>query len=162
MAITPATLTKLQADHGDTISRLVSILNEQAHFVPYAPPTFIGFHQAAYLQLSLNTRLKTGNGSRYQLAALAFDDHISHLIRPVLAFFPPKDSGFDGVSFSTSLKLPEGDNSEAVEFIFPLETMRCFANYDCTGQQLIDGGIVLINGERAALNLQTAEARNAR
>ena len=36
--------------------------------------------------------------------------------------------------------------------------IRCFAEYDCTGQQLIDAGIVLINGERAGLDLQTAEA----
>jgi hypothetical protein len=30
--------------------------------------------------------------------------------------------------------------------------------YDCTGQQLIDASAVLINGERASLDLQNAEA----
>lgn len=159
--ITPAMITSLQTAHQDAIARMVSILNEQAHFVPYAPPMFVAFHQGAYLQLSLSTPLTTGNGSRYQLAGLAFDDHIAHLVRPVLAFFP-KDGDFDGVSFSTTLKSPQGDSSEAVEFFFPFTTLRCFANYDCTGQQLIDNGIVLINGERAALNLQTAEAMNSK
>jgi hypothetical protein len=36
--------------------------------------------------------------------------------------------------------------------------MHCYENYDCTGQQLIDAGTVLINGERASLDLLRAEA----
>lgn len=159
--ITPATITNLRTVHRDAIERMVSILNPQAHFVPYAPPMFIAFHQGAYLQLSLSTQLKADSGSRYQLAALAFDDHISHLVRPVLAFFP-EHADFDGLSFSTTLKSQQNDGSEAVEFFFPFKVLRCFANYDCTGQQLIDSSIILINGERAALNLQTAEAINVK
>lgn len=155
--ITPATLTDLKSAHADTIERMTRNLDQQAHFVAYAPPSFIAFHEGAYLQLSLDSSLITNKGSRYQRAALAFDDHIAHLIRPVLAYFP-QDGGFDGISFSTTLKLPDGNNSEAVEFFFPFNSLRCFANYDCTGQQIIDSGIVLINGERAALNLQRAEA----
>ena len=46
----------------------------------------------------------------------------------------------------------------SVEFFLPFPALRCFAEYDCTGQQLIDAGIVLINGERAGLDLQKAEA----
>jgi hypothetical protein len=38
--------------------------------------------------------------------------------------------------------------------------MRCFANYDCSGQQLINSGAVLINGERSELDLQFAEGKN--
>ena len=47
--------------------------------------------------------------------------------------------------------------SEAVEFFFPLLSLRCYEKYDCTGQQLLDAGTVLINGERVALDLQIAE-----
>ncbi len=159
--ITPDTLANLKSIHAETIMRMTSALDAQAHFVPYAAPAFVGFHQGAYLQVSISTPLTTASGSRYQLAALAFDDHISHLVRPVLAFFP-QDGGFDGISFSTTLKLPGGVSSEAVEFFFPFKVMRCFANYDCSGQQLIDGGIVLINGERATLNLQLAESGTTR
>jgi hypothetical protein len=36
--------------------------------------------------------------------------------------------------------------------------MRSYADFDCTGQQLIDAAYVLINGERVSLNLQAAEA----
>jgi hypothetical protein len=46
----------------------------------------------------------------------------------------------------------------AVEFIFPLNLLRSYEHFDCTGQQLIDAGFVLINGERVSLNLQVAEA----
>jgi hypothetical protein len=35
--------------------------------------------------------------------------------------------------------------------------MDCFAKYDCTGQQLVNAGVVLINGERATLDLQKAQ-----
>lgn len=155
--ITPDTLAHLKAAHQETIARMASNLDGQAHFISYAPPTFVAFHKGAYLQLAVSSPLPANNGSRYQVAALAFDEHIAHLIRPVLAYFP-QDGGFDGIGFSTTLKLPAGNNSEAVEFFFPFNALRCFANYDCTGQQLIDSGIVLINGERAALNLTAAEA----
>ena len=44
-----------------------------------------------------------------------------------------------------------------MEFFFPLAALRCYESYDCTGQQLIDGGTVLINGERVSLDLEIAE-----
>ncbi len=159
--IAPDTLKQLQTKHADTVARLLSGLDSQAHFVAYAPPAFVAFHEGAYLQLSITSPLPAQAGSRYQMAALAFDDHVAHLIRPVLAYFQ-QAGDFDGVSFSTTLKLPNGNSSEAVEFFFPFSAMRCYATYDCTGQQLIDSGIVLINGERAGLNLQAAEAISAR
>jgi hypothetical protein len=159
--LTPEALSKLQTKYQDMIDRMMKSLDKEAHFVPYAPPSFIGFRQSAYLQLSINTTLDAPAGSsRYKLAALAFDDHISHLIRPLLEFFPG-DVDFDGIDFSSVLhvKTEEG-KPESVEFFFPVRVMRCFASYDCTGQQLIDAGTVLINGERSELNLQVAEGKN--
>jgi hypothetical protein len=160
--ITPKTMSSLKTNYATAISRMTNGLNEQAHFVSYAPPDFIAFHQGAYLQLSLETQLDptVATGSRYKLAALAFDEHISHLIRPVLAYFQ-QSSDFDGILFSTTVKQP-GNSVEAVEYFFPLATLRGFAQYDCTGQQLIDSGFVLINGERSELNLQIAEADGKR
>jgi len=38
--------------------------------------------------------------------------------------------------------------------------MRHYEQYDITGQQLINAGFVLINGERVGLELQAAEATN--
>jgi hypothetical protein len=50
-------------------------------------------------------------------------------------------------------------SSLAVEFFFPFSALRCYESYDCTGQQLIDAGTVLINGEPASLNQKNAEAQ---
>ena len=168
MKTTPSTLriytqedlAKLQRQNQDAIERMTKGLDREAHFLAYAPPSFIGFRQGAYLQLSITTQLNAAAGtSRYKLAALAFDDHISHLVRPVLNYFPG-DQGFDGINFTSMVHVADGSSPLAVEFFFPFRIMRCFASYDCTGQQLIDSGTVVINGERSALDLQVAEGKN--
>jgi hypothetical protein len=155
------TLNELQSSHQEVLGRLTRELDSQAHFAAYAPPVFIAFHQGAYLQLSLTTTLDPGaRGSQYKLAALAFDSHVSHLLRPSASYFDG-DKSFDGIDFSASVRATGGDGtptSQSVEFFFPLSSLRCYLQYDCTGQQLIDSGFVLINGERVALNLQSAES----
>ena len=158
--ITPESLAVLQRQNQDAIDRLVKGLDSQAHFFAYASPTFIAFRQGAYLQLSFRTALEAPSGSsRYKLAALAFDEHVSHLIRPMLDYFPP-EVDFEGVDFSSTIRLSDGSQAESVEFFFPFRMMHCFATYDCTGQQLLDSGTVVINGERSALDLQIAEGKN--
>jgi hypothetical protein len=159
---TPQGLRTLQEQHRDAIDRMTREQNGSAHFVQYAPPAFIQFKNGTYLQLSMTSNLEEpSSGSQYNRAALAFDHHISHLVRPVLAYF--KDtSGFDGIDFSTTIKASkdkEGANAESVEFVLPMAALRSYAQYDCTGQQLLNAGIVLINGERVGLDLQVAEAR---
>jgi hypothetical protein len=158
--VTPESLTLLQRQNQDAIDRMVTALDSQAHLFSYAAPTFVGFRQGAYLQLSFRTSLDSAPASsRYKLAALAFDEHVSHLIRPLLDYFP-LEVDFDGVDVSTTIRLAEGSQAEAVEFFFPYRMMRCFAAYDCTGQQLLDSGAVVINGERSTLDLQIAEGKN--
>ncbi len=154
---------KLEDAYRDTLARMLEDLDSQAHFVPYAPPSFIAFREGEYLELPLTTPLQASDaGSQYKLAALAFDRHVAHLIRPVSAYFTGS-ADFAGIDFSTSIRLAgaaAGEASEAVEFIFPLAALRSYAQYNLTGQQLLDTGVVLINGERAGLALQTAEAQS--
>lgn len=158
--ITPESLALLQRQNDDAVTRLTKDLDKEAHFLPYAGPSFIGFRQGAFLQLSITTRLDAAAGtSRYKLAALAFDEHVSHLVRPVLNYFP-HDPDFEGIDFSSMIHVADGSSSLAVEFFLPFRMMRCFASYDCTGQQLLDSGTVVINGERSALDLQIAEGKN--
>jgi hypothetical protein len=157
----PQALTELQASNQELLAKLVKELNPQAHFVSYASPSFVAFRQGIFLELSLNTALPdSAAGSRYKLAAMAFDDHVAPLIRPTLAYFK-EEPKFDGISFSTTVhlvgRLPAAGKSQAVEFFFPFAVLHCYERYDCTGQQLIDAGTVLINGERIALDLQIAE-----
>ena len=156
----PQALSSLQVSNQQVVDQMVKELDSQAHFVAYAPPKFVAFRQGIYLELPLNSTLPaSAAGSRYKLAAMAFDDHVVHLVRPLLAFFKDEQK-FDGIGFSTTVRLAGKSaisTSEAVEFYFPLTPLRCYEKYDCTGQQLLDAGTVLINGERVALDLQIAE-----
>ena len=155
-------IKNLQNLFQSTLDRLVQELDAQAHFIQYAPPAFIPFHNGLYLELSLTTTLPpTSSGSEYRLAALAFDQHIAHLIRPVIAHFKDSSVDFDGIDFSTTVKLaPDAADTSpvAVEFIFPLKLLSAYADFDATGQQLIEASFILINGERVSLDLQVAEA----
>ena len=99
---TPDTLPALQASFQQALDRIVKELDKEAHFVSYAPPIFIEFRKGRYLQLSITTTLQEAeSGSQYRLAALAFDQHVAHLIRPVLSCFKA-GANFDGIDFSTS------------------------------------------------------------
>lgn len=155
-------LAALQSANQAVLGRVLRELEPQAHFVTYAPPAFVPFRRAVYLQFSVNTELPASAlGSRYKLAAMAFDEHISHLIRPAVEYWKAGPD-FEGISFSTTvlvsgLGVAQGSQTQAVEYYFPYRAMRCYEEYDCTGQQLIDAGTVLINGERIGLDLQRAE-----
>ncbi len=144
-----------------TLDRMVRNLDAQAHFIAYAPPSLIVFHNRSYLQLSLTASLPPEDaGSQYRVAALAFDRNVSRLIRPVLTCFTtPPD--FSGIVFSTTVRVGTvGGIAQSVEFFFPIASLRSYETYDLTGQQLIDSGYVLVNGERVELNLQNAESSN--
>jgi hypothetical protein len=156
--VSPVRLTKLETQYGDVAQKLVADLNAQAHFVEYAPPAFIAFRDGAYLQLNLTTGLEQPAGSsQYRIAALAFDTHISHLLRPVSRYFHDNPQ-FEGIDFSTTVHQSAQPRSESVEFVVPLAALVCYEKYDCTGQELINRSIVLINGERVELDLQKAES----
>jgi hypothetical protein len=161
--MSPEALDALRVSSKDVLDKMVKDLNSQAHFVAYAPPAFVSLRHGVYLELSVTTALpESERGSRYKLAALAFDEHVAHLVRPSADYFKNAQE-FDGIAFSTTVHVSGGggsaiDNSIAAEFFFPFSALHCYENYDCTGQQLIDAGTVLINGERASLDLLRAEA----
>jgi hypothetical protein len=160
-----AALRRQDATYHDAVERIVKDLDAQAHFLPGARPSFISFRGAPYLQIPFITALGVSDaGSQYKLAALAFDRHVARLIRPVLAYF--KDGAdFAGIDFSSTVRLPGGavgQEAVTVEFILPLTALRRYEQFNLTGQQLIDTGVVLINGERAGLDLQVAEATPSR
>ena len=157
----PQNLASLRDTNQPLINDVVRELDPQAHFVSYAPPNFVAFRQGIYLEFSMNTNLpESAGGSRYRIAAMAFDDHLAHLIRPIMTHFKDEQN-FDGIGFSTTVHLAgksaATNSSQAVEFYFPLAALHCYEKYDCTGQQLIEAGTVLINGERVSLDLQVAE-----
>jgi hypothetical protein len=156
--VSPSKLLKLEAQYANTTRKLVAELDAQAHFVQYAPPAFVAFHDGAYLQLNVTTNLEQPAGtSQYRIAALAFDAHIAHLLRPVSRYFHD-DPQFEGIDFSTTVHPLEMSRGESVEFVVPLAALICYEKYDCTGQELIKRSIVLINGEPVTLDLMKAES----
>jgi hypothetical protein len=155
--VSPVRMEKLQTANEAVVQKLIADLNQQAHFVPYAPPAFIAFRDGAYLQLNLNTELEeSGSSSQYRNAALAFDSHIAHLLRPVSRYFHDNPD-FDGVDFSTTVHSGKQSSPLSVELVVPFLALACYEKYDCTGQELINRSVVLINGERVTLDLQRAE-----
>jgi hypothetical protein len=156
--VSPQRLGSLQTANEATLQRMLSELKAEARFVDYAPPSFIAFHDGAYLQLNLTTDLAGPAGSsQYGVAALAFDTHIAHLLRPVSRYFQDNPQ-FNGIDFSTTIHQSAEVRSESVEFVVPLSVLSCYVKYDCTGQELINRSIVLINGERVSLDLERAES----
>jgi hypothetical protein len=160
--LSPEALQQGQASYQGLLDRIVHELDTQAHFIAYAPPALVAFRNASYLQLSIATTLApSDSGSQYRIAALAFDRHVSHLIRPMMAFFK-EGPQFDGIVFSSTVHVPSQSAgsalTESVEFFFPMSELRRYEQYDITGQQLIDSSFVLINGERVGLELQSAES----
>ena len=153
----PSQMQKLQTTYADTLQKIINDLTPQAHFVTYAPPVFIAFHDGAYLQLSMKTDLEQPAGpSQYRIAALAFDSHIAHILRATSKYF--QEAQFDGIDFSTTVHQPGSESAESVEFVVPFAVLGCYTKYDCTGQEVINRSIVLINGERVSLDLQRAES----
>jgi hypothetical protein len=154
-------LRALQGKYQGTLDHIVRDLDSYARFVGYAPPVFISFHKGVYLQLSMTAPVPAdAAGSRYRSAAAAFDQHIARLIRQIMAYFK-EDPDFDGIDFSATIR-PAASTAEAgsplaVEYVFSVAALRSYEAYDCTGQQLINSGFVLINGERVGLDLQAAE-----
>jgi hypothetical protein len=156
--VSPQRLSSLENANEATLQRMLSELKAEARFVDYAPPSFVAFHDGAYLQLNLTTELAgVAGSSQYRIAALAFDTHIAHLLRPVSKYFR-ENPQFDGIDFSTTVHQSAEAGSESVEFVVPLSALSCYAKYDCTGQELINRSIVLINGERVSLDLERAES----
>ena len=138
------------AKHGET----------KFHFVAYAPPTFVIFHEQMALQISLKNSLQFGpqKGSIYKRAAQSFDLFLAPLLRDISERVSP-DVEFQLFDFTVLNKLFPGtkETSEAIEFICPRDALKRFVNAEITNQQLLDQSIVLVNGVRIALNLQLVE-----
>ena len=161
---TPAS-TQADADRLDEKyqSQLTALAKEGAakfHFVAYAPPAFVLFHDQIALQITLKNSLQFGTpkGSIYKRAAQSFDLFLAPLLKDISGRVSP-DVEFQLYDFSVLNKLSPGakETSEAIEFICPRKALRQFVNAEITNQQLLDQSVVLVNGVRIALNLQLVE-----
>ncbi len=158
-------LTQADADRLDERyqAQLAALAREGAakfHFVAYAPPTFVLFHDQIALQMTLKNSLQFGpaKGSIYKRAAQSFDLFLAQLLKDISERVSP-DVEFQLFDFSVLNKLSPTakETSEAIEFICPRKALKQFVNAEITNQQLLDQSIVLVNGVRIALNLQLVE-----
>jgi hypothetical protein len=133
---------------------------EKYHFVSYAPPAFVIFHDQVALQLTMKNTLAFGpaKGSIYKRAAQSFDLYLAPLLKDISSRIS-WDVDFQLYDFSVLNKLSPTakETSEAIEYICPRGAIQQFVNAEITNQQLLDQSVVLVNGVRIALNLQLVE-----
>jgi hypothetical protein len=158
-------LTQVDADRLDEKyhSQLAALAKEGAakfHFVDYAPPTFVIFHEQMALQMTLKNSLEFGpaKSSIYKRAAQSFDLFLAPQLKDLSGKIGA-DVEFRLYDLSVLNKLAPGarGTSEAIEFIFPRAALKQFVNAEITNQQLLDQSVILVNGVRIALNLQLVE-----
>ena len=154
-----AAADRLQAKFQSQLDALAKDSAEKLHFVDYAPPSFVVYHDTVVLQVSLrNPQLfDKATTSIYRRAAQSLDLFLAPELKVLIPTLPaePSISAFD---FSVlNLLGAEKDSSEAVEFICPTKAVNAFVRDEITSQELANQSIVLVNGVRIALNLQLVE-----
>ena len=158
--LTQADADRLEAKYQSQLSALAKEGAAKLHFVAYAPPTFVLFHDQIALEMTLKNSLEfvPAKGSIYKRAAESFDLFLAPLLKDISERISP-DVEFELFDFSVLNRLSPTakQTSEAVEFICPRAALKKFVNAEITNQQLLDESIVLVNGMRIALNLQLVE-----
>jgi hypothetical protein len=132
---------------------------QAGHFVDYAPPSFVIFQNRIHLQMTLRNPnpFDKNTTSIYKRGAQSFDLFLAPLLKSLLERAPVAEeiAGFD-ITVLNEIGINSRDSPEALEFIFPLQPLRKFTDAEITNQNLINQGIVLVNGVRIALDLQRA------
>jgi hypothetical protein len=156
----PADADRLNERHHSQLATLAKEGSTKFHFVDYAPPTFMVFHDQMALQMTLRNSMQFGpvKDSIYKRAAQSFDLFLAPQLKD-LSDRISSDIEFQLFDFSVLNKLSPGAKgaSEAIEFICPRTALKQFVNAEITNQQLLDQSVILVNGVRIALNLQLVE-----
>ncbi len=156
----PADAERLNEKYQTQLTALAKEGGTRFHFVDYAPPGFMVFHDQIALQMTLRNSIQFGpvKSSIYKRAAQSFDLFLAPQLKDLSDRISP-DIEFQLFDFSVLNKLSPGakGTSEAIEFICPRTALKQFVNAEITNQQLLDQSAILVNGVRIALNLQLVE-----
>ncbi len=150
----------LQAKYQAQLDELGKVGVAKYHFVDYAPPAIVLFRNQISIQLTLRNpeSFEKDAGSIYKRAAQSFDLFLAPRMKPVLDLLPASHEVTTlDITVINELFTKSGKSSEALEFVFSLQSMRRFVDAEITNQDLINEGLVLVNGVRIALNLQLVE-----
>ncbi len=156
----PANLQILERKYRPQLDDLGKLGTAKFHFVDFAPPSFVNALGRIAVQVTVRNpnHFEQDATSIYKRAAESFDLFLARELKPILALVPDSDE-FDGldVTILNELVSKSGSSSEALEFVFPLKTLRRFVAAEMTNQELINQSVVLVNGVRIALDLQRVE-----
>lgn len=156
---TQADAERLQSQFQSQLDGLVKTNGTDFHFVDYAPPSFVVYHNKTVLQFTLRdpAQFQASSSSIYKRAAQSFDLFLAPRLKALMQKLPSSDE-IEAIDFSVLHHLgDEKESSEAAEFICPVKALRSFTADDITSQELINQSIVLVNGVRITLNLQAVE-----
>ncbi len=159
-AATQSDADRLQSKFQPQLDAYAKELASRFHLVDYAPPSFGVFRNQIVLQVTLRntSRFNRDTTSIYKRAAQSFDLFLGPQLKDLLEKIP---AGWEfnalDISVLNQLSPDAKTSSEAIEFVFPLQAARKFADSDITNQQLIDQSVVLVNGMRISLDLQRVE-----
>ena len=118
------------------------------------------FKKANYLALRLRngTVFNENKLTSYQIGANVFDEVVRHMLLSVAAGAPDlKADGYDITVMSMKQNFAErhGDlKAVKYRFYFPRQLVAKHQDKDISGQQLLDGSIILLNDDRVDLKLQ--------
>jgi hypothetical protein len=153
-------LDSLQNEYQQQLETLAKEGAEQYHFVSYAPPSFVAFHNRVYLQLTLRnpSPFDRNTTSIYKRSAQDFDLFLAPMLKSLVDRLPTNEriAGLD-ITILNRFGVQDESTSEAVELLCPLPLLRQYADAEVTGQDVINGAIVLVNGMRIGLDLQKVE-----
>jgi hypothetical protein len=158
-APTQADAERLQSQLQSQLDALVKTNGIDFHFVDYAPPSFVVYHNKIVLQFTLRdpAQFQTSSSSIYKRAAQSFDLFLAPRLKALMPKLPSSDE-IEAIDFSVLHYLGgEKESSEVAEFICPVKALRSFTADDITSQELINQSVVLVNGVRITLNLQAVE-----
>jgi hypothetical protein len=122
----------------------------------FAAETFKG---RTYFAVTLQSDGEVYNSNKLNSLAriaLVINERIIAMIKTFKS--PAQESGIDGLKFTTSIDYHNFVNEsqthqDQLEIYLPLDLLVKFVDADITSQQLIDGSIVLLNGDRIQVSL---------
>jgi hypothetical protein len=159
LPLTPADVDSLQAKYQSALDDFSSFVDTTMHETNSSAPSLALFRNSLYLQLTLQNpqTFDKDKTSLYKRAALSFDlflaPHLADLSTRI-----PAITNLRGLDITVLVSVSSSSSpSEAVEFICPLQALRSFASYDISNQDLINQGMVIVNGVRISLDLQQVE-----
>jgi hypothetical protein len=157
--LTPSDVDALQAKYQSALDDFGSFTGATMHEPNSSPPSLALFRNSLYLQLTLQNpqTFDKDKTSLYKRAALSFDTFLAPHLGDLSSRIPAI-TGLQGLDITVLVSVSSNSApSEAVEFICPLQALRSFASYDISNQDLINQGMVIVNGVRISLNLQQVE-----